>query len=326
LIRGLVIGKFLPPHLGHAALIKFAAARCDQLTIIVCHNERYPISGSLRQRWLSEMHPSANVLLVFERCADDDSEGWATHTIEVLGQAPDRVFTSESYGELYAKYLGCEHVAFDYDRKSVEISGTKVRSNPFKYWSYLHPVVRAHFVKRIALVGAESCGKTTLAQALGETLKTYVVPEFGRFYWDAKKSAQDDPIWTTEEFVHIAQMQNVCEDFAARRANKLLICDTNSFLTSVWHRRYLNFYSSEVDELSKDRTYDMVLFCPATIPFVQDGTRDGELIRPMMSDWIKDRLDEWSIPYMILQGSLESRLELVLDKIKSVYQLDSLAK
>lgn len=174
-------------------------------------------------------------------------------------------------------------------------------------------------MKRVVLVGAESCGKTTLAQALGTVLKTYVVPEFGRFYWDAKKTSLGDPIWTTEEFVHIAQMQNACEDFAAKMSKKILICDTNSFMTSIWHRRYLNEYSAEVDLLSINRSYDLVLFCPATIPFVQDGTRDGEAIRPIMSEWIKDRLDKFSIPYMTLQGDMYSRLELVLDRIESSF-------
>jgi nicotinamide riboside kinase len=176
-----------------------------------------------------------------------------------------------------------------------------------------------HDIKRIAIVGAESCGKTTLAEALASELKSYVVPEYFRFYWNAKKFANDDPIWTSKEFTHIASMQNICEDYAATRSKKILICDTNSFLTSVWHRRYLDFYSSDIDEIIKSRNYDLTLYCPAIIPFVQDGTRDGELIRPKMSGWIKERLESLQIPFVTMDGSAVERLSQALKLIKQSF-------
>jgi HTH-type transcriptional repressor of NAD biosynthesis genes len=33
MIRGLVIGKFMPVHNGHIALINFAASQCDELIV-----------------------------------------------------------------------------------------------------------------------------------------------------------------------------------------------------------------------------------------------------------------------------------------------------
>ena len=40
-------------------------------------------------------------------------------------------------------------------------------------------------MKRVAIVGAESTGKTTLATALAEHYRTAWVPEFGRLYTEA---------------------------------------------------------------------------------------------------------------------------------------------
>jgi nicotinamide riboside kinase len=129
----------------------------------------------------------------------------------------------------------------------------------------------------------------------------------------------NNPIWTSEEFVHIAEKQNESENYFATRTNKILICDTNSFLTSIWHRRYLGFYSAEVDKLAEKQRYDLVLFCPADIPFVQDGTRDGELIRPEMSNWVKERLSEKNIPSISMQGSREERLEVAAAAVKQLF-------
>ena len=34
--RGFILGKFLPPHAGHVALIRSATALVDELTILLC--------------------------------------------------------------------------------------------------------------------------------------------------------------------------------------------------------------------------------------------------------------------------------------------------
>src|SRR3989344_3768303 len=101
--RGVVIGKFYPPHRGHKYLIDRARSQCDQLTVIVCWKSTQLISGVERARWIQEIHPDVHVkLLDDERLTDDDSEGWAKNTLDVLGFTPDAVFTSESYGDPYA--------------------------------------------------------------------------------------------------------------------------------------------------------------------------------------------------------------------------------
>ncbi|MEJ0031702.1 MAG: adenylyltransferase/cytidyltransferase family protein [Bacteroidota bacterium] len=53
--RGLVIGKFLPPHKGHLALIEFAAKKCDELIVSMSDAESDVIDPSLRLIWLKEI-------------------------------------------------------------------------------------------------------------------------------------------------------------------------------------------------------------------------------------------------------------------------------
>jgi HTH-type transcriptional repressor of NAD biosynthesis genes len=62
----------------------------------------------------------------------------------------DVLFTSELYGEPYSQHLGIKHHLVDLDRKTIPVSGTKIRSNPFKYWQYIPEQIRYFFVKKIA--------------------------------------------------------------------------------------------------------------------------------------------------------------------------------
>ena len=72
--RGLVIGKFYPPHQGHQFLIESALSYVDELTIIVTGKHGQKIGAGLRGRWLSEMYTNAKVKVVFHNLADDDDE------------------------------------------------------------------------------------------------------------------------------------------------------------------------------------------------------------------------------------------------------------
>ncbi len=53
--RGLVIGKFLPIHDGHIALINFAASQCDELIVSMSYTDQDPIPADLRFSWIKEI-------------------------------------------------------------------------------------------------------------------------------------------------------------------------------------------------------------------------------------------------------------------------------
>jgi HTH-type transcriptional repressor of NAD biosynthesis genes len=49
---GLVLGKFLPLHKGHMALVDFALRHCDQLIVLLCSSPFEIIPGTVRKQWL----------------------------------------------------------------------------------------------------------------------------------------------------------------------------------------------------------------------------------------------------------------------------------
>lgn len=306
--RGLVIGKFYPPHKGHLYLIDEARKQSDEVTVIVCHKKEQTIPGELRARWIQQARPDVKIILVDDLGRDDDSKAWAEYTMKILGDKPDFVFTSEDYGEAYAKFLGSKHILVDKQRVHFPISATAIRNNPYTNWQYLEPDVRGYYAKRVCILGAESTGTTTLTKALAEHYKTAWVPEFGRYYWEGKMTSED-LTWQTAEFIFIAQQQNELEDELAKYCNKILICDTNSFATSLWHERYLGHISKEVEELSLNRRYDLYILTDVDIPFVQDGTRDGEHIRSNMHDRFVNELKLKNKNFIVVSGSREKRLD-----------------
>lgn len=316
---GLVIGKFLPPHRGHQFLIDTAVALSEQGVVIVCAKPTDPIPGTLRQQWLQELHPAARVLLIDDRYDETDSAVWAANTVRWLGRAPDAVFTSEDYGDRYALLLGARHVCVDRARLTVPISGTAVRNDPYAHWEHLGPPVRAWFAKRVCVLGAESTGTTTLARDLAARLQTVWVEEYGREV-SVVKLATHDPGWRTEEFTQIAEEQTRREDAAARQANRVLICDTNAFATALWHRRYLGTRSPAVEAIARRGRCDLYLLTGDEIPFVQDGLRDGEHLRHEMHGWFEGALRGQPVPWRLLRGSREARLEEALRWVDALFR------
>lgn len=318
MVRGVIVGKFYPPHRGHKYLIDTARKQCDYLTVFVCRKAGEVPSADVRGEWLREIHPDVNICVIEDIGLDDDSKAWADYTIALLGYAPDVVFTSEDYGYPYAALMNSRHVQVDKARTVVPISGTAVRRNPLACWDYLEPVVRAYYVKRVCLVGAESTGKTTLAELLARHYNTVWVPEYGREFSEQKPDFLQQT-WTTAEFVQIAAEQSRREDVAARQANRVLICDTDAFATSIWHRRYMgDVRSLEVEAIAAPRRYDLYLLTNTDIPFVQDGLRDGENIRQWMHETFLAELQNQQKPFALVSGTLEERMQQATKLIDSL--------
>jgi HTH-type transcriptional repressor of NAD biosynthesis genes len=316
---GLIVGKFYPPHRGHKYLIDSARAQADELFVIVCRKDGESPEGALRAAWLREIHPDVRVLLIDDTLDADDSRVWAENSIRWIGHRPDVVFTSEDYGDEFARHLGCAHVQVDKARAAVNISGTRVRRDPLGCWEFLEPPVRAFYALRVCLVGAESTGKTTLAGALAEHYQTVWVPEYGREYSERKLAEEGGYDFSTEEFANIAARQCEMEDEAARRANRILICDTDAFATSVWHRRYVGARSPEVERIvARHQRPDLYLLTDIATPFVQDGTRDGELVREWMHQTFVEELSTQGQPYRCISGTHGERVRQSIGYIEEL--------
>lgn len=317
--RGLIVGRFYPPHRGHKHLIDTARAQVDELTVIVCGREGESPAGELRAEWMREMHRDVRVMLIDDTDDAQDSRVWAENCVRLLGRAPDVLFTSEDYGDEFARHLGCRHVQVDKARAAVPISATRVRADPLGCWKFLEPPVRGFYAVRICVVGAESTGKTTLAQDLARHFETVWVPEYGREYSERKLAAEGGYDFRPEEFAHIAARQCELEDEAARRADKILICDTDAFTTSIWHRRYMGARSPAVEEIvARQRRPDLSILTDIDTPFEQDGTRDGEHVREWMHELFIEELRAQGRHFRRVYGTRDERLRQAVGYIEDL--------
>jgi HTH-type transcriptional regulator, transcriptional repressor of NAD biosynthesis genes len=310
---GLVIGKFYPFHKGHEYLIESALKNSEKVTVIICQTSRYKIPVDVRAKWIKDTFPEVDVKVYrhsveLDSNSTDISKVWAGLTIKFLGFVPEAVFSSEEYGAPYAKYMGSQHVLVDLSRKHIPISATKIRSDMYRYWDFLPEITQKYFI-RVVILGAESTGTTTLSRDLAEYFRTPWVPEYGRTYYEGKMTSKNLNSWQTSEFIHIAKIQNQMENNLAKQANKLLICDTNSFATELWHERYVGFMSNRLKKVSSKANADLYVLTDTDIPFVQDGTRDGEHIRQNMHNRFLQELQKRKLKYIVVSGSREKRLK-----------------
>jgi HTH-type transcriptional regulator, transcriptional repressor of NAD biosynthesis genes len=184
-----------------------------------------------------------------------------------------------------------------------------IRTDPIGNWPMLMPAAKAGLCRRICLVGAESTGKTTLAEALAERWGSSWVPEVGRDYTLEKKAAGTNDDWTTDDFIAIAERQQRLEDHRARRSGPVMACDTDALTTALWHERYQGHRSPVVDALAARRRYDLFVLCGTDVPWQADEIRiDGSSGRDHMQQQIRNELALRPEPVLEVTGSVEARI------------------
>ncbi|MGV3524855.1 MAG: AAA family ATPase [Candidatus Sericytochromatia bacterium] len=316
-VRGLVLGKFLPPHQGHQYLINFARAQVDELVVVVGTLPTEPIAGTLRWEWMCELCPGCTVLHLDAVLPQAPEEApsvaafWAQWraalTALLAAQAPgaiDLVFASEAYGERLAQELGAEYRPVDPVRLARPISGTAIRQHPLEHWEMLPPPVRAHYALRIALQGPESCGKTTLAQQLASHYTTCWVPEYAQTLL-----VQRQGVLQAGDMQRIAQGQAAAEDALARQAQRLLICDTDLLSCVLWHEELLGEAPAELIAAASKRRSALNLVCLPDLPWQDDVHRLRPETRQAFLARCQAWLERWGRPYVLIGGQGPARFE-----------------
>lgn len=168
----------------------------------------------------------------------------------------------------------------------------------------------------IALVGAESTGKSTLARALADTLpgltglSTTWVPEVLREWCDA---AGRTP--RRDEQAGIAAEQARRIEDAARR-HDVVVADTTPLMTAVYHHQV--FGDDGLDDLAVEwqRHCHLTLLTALDLPWQADGLqRDGPHVRVPVDSRIRHLLLRAGLPFTVIGGTGERRLQAALDAI-----------
>jgi NadR type nicotinamide-nucleotide adenylyltransferase len=311
--HGLVLGKFYPPHAGHHHLIRTALRACERVTVEVLASGVESIPLQDRIGWLSEDHPTARVVGGMDEAEIDyDSPAiWDQHMAVIgslLDEPVDAVFTSDPYGAELARRLSAAWVRVDPERSGNHVSGTAVRADLAGNWHELSAATRAGLAARVVVLGAESTGSTTLAEELAAHFGAAWVPEYGREHTLTRDGGLDEP-WRPDEFDLIVDRQLAWESAALRHTPvPLLVCDTDVLATALWYERYLGTASPTILARAAAHQPDLYLLTGDEIPWVDDGSRDGEHIRHAMQQRFRDVLATRPVPWAEVRGTAAERL------------------
>lgn len=314
---GLVIGKFLPLHQGHAHLLRVAQSLSKRLHIVVCSLADEPISGALRVRWVEELFPGAAVHHLDKELPSSPEEHarfwalWRQALTDILPEPIGRVFASEEYGTRLADELGAVFHPVDLERGAVTISGTEIRARPLHHWRYLPEPVRAHYARRICVFGPESVGKTTLARRLAEHFDTVCVPEYARTYLEQRGGKLNE-----HDLVEIARGQKALEDSLARQANRLLVMDTDALSTTLWAKKLYGRCDPKIEQLAQARFADLYLLCDVDVPWEKDLVRYLPEGRTEFFREFETELIDRELAYCVIRGSWDERWKAAMAAIQ----------
>lgn len=315
---GMVAGRFLPLHRGHQYLLEFALASVEHLTVLVFTRDTDPVSGALRVQWITDLYPSAHVFAVPATIEVGDPR-LAAKVAAVAAEygKPDFFFSSELNYRAAAAALGSTFVPVDPQRTVIPVSGEAIRANVMAHFNYLARNVRPWFVRRIAVVGAESTGKTTLCARLREEFKTLVVPEWTRVLVESGIAGMSSDLIQL-----IARSQIASEDAIANQlpdANAgVMFADTDLFTIYQWSKR---LFEGEppgwIAEQIALRPYDLYLLCAPDFPFVGAPAWDRPAERRAFHGRLRDALRDQ--PYVELTGSRDERFTTAADAIIGLF-------
>lgn len=329
---GFITTKAAPLHAGHIYLCSQAATQVDELYIVLSHDadrfEQPVLSLKNRILWLKNTFrdiPHIHVVYVDETGIPKYPNGWKEWAGLVKAKLPekiDKIFTSEpkdvkGYNQ---NWPGTQTVVVDADRKRVPISGTEIRKEPFKHWSFMPTMVREQFLKRVCIIGTESTGKTTLTKLLAKHFQTSWVEEYGRTFCE-RELFGDETLLHFDDYGTIAAQRWIDEVAATKSANRVLLADTNALITNFYCKLYEGRTNPLVTEYEKLEDYDLILFLNDDVPWVADGLRinsDRSKTRPLLDAYLTEVKPDYMERIRYISGTYQERFNLAVTLIEDL--------
>ena len=166
-------------------------------------------------------------------------------------------------------------------------------------------------IKRIAVIGAESTGKTTLARSLALRFQTVWVPENAREYMNLHSGN-----YQVGDIEKISREQLQQENRLVSSANQLLFIDTEMIISKVWCVDVFGSCPPWIEEAISQNKYDLYLLTANDLPWVADPVRVNAQRRDYFFNWYKRELEGYQLPYEVISGRYEARLLNAINAIR----------
>jgi HTH-type transcriptional repressor of NAD biosynthesis genes len=335
--HAVVAMKAWPFHRGHNALIEHALDAAEHVSILVIGSIGEEPDYRIRAGWIVEtfkdrnvhVYPCANIytddMSSDPATAEEASRFWAVYTKQILANdLPDVVVSSEEYGIRWAKHMGIAHIMHDANRTFYMTSGTEIRRDPFLHWDMIMEKARPHYLRKVAIVGAESSGKTTLSKNLARRYGTQFAPEYGRIY-DEQTRGKNEEVNKYHEriiFADILNVQPMLNREAEENARHVVFYDTDLLTTSIW---FENWQGTE-DKLHEhivsdalDEEHDLVLIQDLA-PFIDDGLRGHKHEREAFLKNLEQLERTFNDNVVKLTGSWQERESKAIREVNKLFK------
>lgn len=171
-------------------------------------------------------------------------------------------------------------------------------------------------LKKIAITGPESTGKSTLSRELAQYFSTNFVPEFARTYLTTISRP-----YCFDDLLIIAQNQMLQEDEMAEKTTRFLFIDTELTVIDIWSQeKYGKTDAWILDEL-QIRTYDLILIPDIDLAWEDDPQRENPQDRERLLGLYQDSFNSRNIKYYMIKGQAQERLTHAIQLIQQHFNI-----
>jgi NadR type nicotinamide-nucleotide adenylyltransferase len=167
-------------------------------------------------------------------------------------------------------------------------------------------------IRRIAITGPESTGKSMLASQLASHYKTAWVPEYAREYLDHLGRP-----YLEEDLLKIAHGQLSAEEIQLPKASTYLFCDTELLVIKIWSEVKYNRCHPWIMEAITALPYDLYLLCDIDLPWEYDPLREHPDQRNFLFELYCNELMRRGSPFYVVRGLGKDRLANAIDIIEN---------
>lgn len=172
---------------------------------------------------------------------------------------------------------------------------------------------RKKLVKRIAVTGPESTGKSVLSEQLANYYNCLWTPEYARQYLIRLNRPYE-----YEDVIAIAQEQIELEKQYIRKSTRLLISDTELLVIKIWLEHKYGFCPQWISEEIISNPYDLYLLADIDLPWEYDPMREHPDLRAFFLEKYKNELKAKGLNYQIVSGQKEKRLQCAVSYIDKI--------
>ena len=172
-------------------------------------------------------------------------------------------------------------------------------------------------LKRVAIIGPESTGKSWLAQKLAIHYNANLVDEYAREYFSERKYE-----YNVDDLVAIAKGQIDNEERIASFSSNIIFCDTDLIVMKIWSKVVFGRVPDWIENQLQEHIYDLYLLCYPDLEWKPDPLRSNPNNRQYIYDLFVNELEQNSFNYGVVIGIGTQRAENAINFVDELLKND----